>query len=128
MGNAKKKRFNYYEQWEHNLQTEMLRASTLPTAETKKQFITATFIRLNLAYEEKAMNKTSYLRLVNRLAAFDGGTYNDYLDLLVGSASMGMLDTLLEEGTQRDLAKLARSRSGDVTRLTGMSPITPEED
>jgi hypothetical protein len=125
---GKKKPFNFYEQSEHELETAMLKASSLPTEEAHKRFVTETFVLLNQSYQLHQMNKTAYLRLVNRLAAFDGGRYNDYLDLLVGSATMGMLNDTLAQGKNADLAALACTRREEVTRITGMSPITPEQE
>src|SRR6266567_3038070 len=107
-----------YEERRHALDTEMLRASSLATEQEKQDFVTITFTRIQRDYEAKRIDQSIYTKLINRLAAFAGGAYNDYLDVLTGAAMVGMLDVILEQGKKANLAEQARSRSQAVTDLT----------
>ena len=114
-----------YEDLRHTLDSELLQASRLETSQEKQDFVTRTFIRIHQEYQAKQVDHTTYTKLINRLAAYAGGTYNDYLDMLVGAALVGMLDIMLAQ--QGNLAEEARKRGKIVTDLTGVQPVRPEE-
>ncbi len=114
-----------YEERRHALDTEMLRASGLATEKERQDFVTTAFLGIQRDYEAKRLDHAVYTKLVNRLAAYAGGAYNDYLDMLAGAATMGMLDVVL--GQQGNLAEQARAHREIVTGLTGVQPVQPEE-
>jgi hypothetical protein len=114
-----------YEDLRHALDTEILQAESLANEQKRQDFVTRTFTRLYRDYQAKRFDHATYVKLVNRLATYWGGAYNDYLDLLAGAATMGMLDIILAQ--KGNLAEQARARSQTVTDLTGVQPVQPEE-
>lgn len=115
-----------YEELRHDLDTKMLQASSLPT-DQQKGFINRTFTGIYKAYQEKHVNHADYLKLINRLAAYQQGKFNDYMDILAGAAMMGMLDIVMEADAPQLSPEAARQRRQEVTDLTGVEPIEPEE-
>ena len=117
-----------YEYRCHTLDTKMLQASSLPTEQEQQAFVTQTFVDIHKLYQEKHISHADYIRLVNRLAAYKQGAFNDYLDTLVGAAQMNMLDTVVEQSKQQDVAAQSRMRRDAVTGLTGVQPIMHDTD
>jgi hypothetical protein len=68
-----------YEKLRHELDTSMIQASTLPTEPEQQGFVNRMFISIHKAYQEKRVNHAEYIKLINRLAAFKQGEYNDYI-------------------------------------------------
>lgn len=123
------KKQSAYEQLRHQLDSEMLlKAASLKTRIEEQGFINRTFTVLHKAYQEKRITRAEYVKLVNRLAAYAGGAFNDYLDILAGAAQMGMLELAIQ-GERSELSpEAARDRRESITDLTGVQPIEPEGD
>src|SRR5438105_13886650 len=85
-----------YETIRHELDTKMLSASNLPTAPERQGFINRTFTSIYKAYQDKQVNHKDYVKLINRLAAYRQGEYNDYIDTLAGAAQLGMLEMAIQ--------------------------------
>ena len=117
-----------YEELRHALDTQMLQASTLATEQERQNFVTTAFVGIHRDYEAKRIDHAIYVKLINRLVAYAGGAYNDYVDLLAGAATMGMLHVILAQRGKGNLAEDARKRSQAVTEMTGVEPVQPEED
>jgi hypothetical protein len=116
-----------YDAMRHDLDTEMLSASTLPTKPQQQGFVNRSFLAIHKALEEKQIHHAEYVKLINRLAAFKQGAYNDYLDMLAGAAQMGMLELAIQGEIAQFTPEAARERSQTVSDITGSPPITPEE-
>jgi hypothetical protein len=117
-----------YEELRHDLDSAMLKASSLSAEQERREFVTLTFVSIHKHYTEKTINHADYLKLINRLAAFKSGAFNDYIDMLAGSAQVGALAIAVEQSRKQDLAKLARQRSQAVNDLTGTEPIQPDTE
>jgi hypothetical protein len=116
-----------YEELKHRLDTAMLKASSL-TAETDQQaFITQTFVGIHDRLTAKQVNHEQYLKLINRLAAYKAGAYNDYIDTLAGAAAMNMLAMVVEMSKDEPIAADSVARSQAVTNLICMEPVKPDE-
>jgi hypothetical protein len=110
------------------LDTDLLRASDLKQKTERRNFFTQTFSNIDKIYRSKEINHDEYVRLLNRLASFGGGEYNDYLDMLVGAATMGLLDVVIQEEISAFSPEAAQQRSKTITNITGIEPIKPEEE
>lgn len=115
-----------YEELRHDLDTKMLQACNLP-ADQQKGFVNRMFTSIYKAYQEKHVGHADYVKLINRLAAYQQGKFNDYIDILSGAAMMGMLDLALEGDAPQLSPEAARQRRQEITDLTGVVPIKPEE-
>jgi hypothetical protein len=117
-----------YEAIRHKLDSDMLSASNLPTKPEQQGFINRTFISIHKAYQEKRVNHGDYVKLINRLAAYRQGEYNDYIDTLAGAAQLGMLELAIQGELSELTPEASRQRRDAVTGLTGMEPIKPDRD
>lgn len=122
---AKQKR---YDELRHDLESKMLQASTLPTRMERQGFVNQAFRAIYKAYQEKQVNHDEYVRLINRLGAYRHGEYNDYIDILAGSAQLGMLEMAIQGELSELSPEEARKRSQAVTHLTGVEPAQPDEE
>ncbi|HEY7417682.1 MAG TPA: hypothetical protein VH593_21045, partial [Ktedonobacteraceae bacterium] len=73
-----------YDTLRHQLDSDMLRESNLPTEPERRGFVNRAFTGLHKAYQQKHVTHAEYIKLVNRLAAYKQGEYNDYIDVLMG--------------------------------------------
>lgn len=117
-----------YEALRHELDTKMLQATTLPTKPERQGFVNRAFTDIHKAYKEKRVNHAEYIKLINRLAAFRQGEYNDYIDILAGAAQMGMLELAIQGEIAQLSPEQARERRQAITDMTGVQPIKPESD
>lgn len=118
-----------YEELRHKLDSDLLKASSLPTKPEQQGFVNRTFMVLHKAYkEEKQINHSEYVKLINRLAVFKNGAYNDYIDTLAGAAQLGMLEVAIQGELSELTPEASRQRSQIVTDLTGVQPVKPEEE
>ncbi len=115
-----------YDQLRHKLDSDMLEASSLPTQPERQGFVNRTFTAIHKAYKEKQVNRAEYIKLINRLAAYAGGSFNDYIDALAGAAQMGMLELAIQGEVPAFTPEQAHQRRGAVTELTGVQPIEPD--
>ncbi len=116
-----------YEDIRHDLDTNILRASSIESEQEKQAFVNQMFVGIHQHYKERHVYLDDYLKLVNRLAAYKQGAYNDYLDTLVGAARLGVLDLALS-GAINVSPEMARRRSKLVDELTGTQPSQPDEE
>lgn len=116
-----------YEEHKHELDTKMLQAGNLQTEQERKQFVTDTFLEIHQKKQDKQINQQSYVKLINRLAAYANGAFNDYLDMLAGAAQMDLLDIAIQGGPQFTVEQTRKQRDA-VTRLTGMQPHKPDTE
>lgn len=117
-----------YEIIVHELQTKLLQASTQTNQEVQQSFVAYTFKWIHDHYTQKHVNHKQYLALIDRLATFKDGRYNDYLDTLAGAAALGMLDAAIQGGAMgisQFTAEASRQRRDAVTDLTGTAPKDP---
>ena len=114
-----------YEELRHKLDSDMLSASSLPTKPERQGFINRTFTSIHKAYQDKQVNKADYVKLINRLAAYRQGEFNDYLDTLAGAAAMGMLEVAIQGELSQLTPEASRERSQAITDMTGVLPIQP---
>jgi hypothetical protein len=124
---AGKKQPSSFDELRHKLETEMLQASSLKTRIEQQGFINRTFTSLHKAKQEKRISQAEYVKLINRLGAYAGGAYNDYIDMLAGAAQMGMLELAIQGEISQFTPEAARQRRDAVTDLTGMKPHQPEQ-
>ena len=117
-----------YEDLRHDLDTKMMRASSLPTQPEQQTFVNQTFVNLHKQYAEKQISHGDYVKLINRLAAFKGGQFNDHIDTLAGAAQLGMLDMVLNSNIETFSPEQSRLRRDAVTDLTGVQPVEPDAD
>ncbi len=116
-----------YEEIRHQLETDMLQASNLKTPIEQQGFINRAFTGLHKAFQEKRITQAEYVKLINRLAAFAGGAFNDYIDVLAGAAQMGMLELAIQGEVPQLTPEAARSRRQEINKLTGTQPVQPEQ-
>lgn len=116
-----------YDDLRHDLDTKMLQASNLPTKPERQGFVNRMFVDIHRAYKEKQVNHAEYIKLVNRIAAYRQGEYNDYLDMLAGAAQLGMLELAIQGEVPELSPEAARERSQIITDITGAQPAQPEE-
>jgi hypothetical protein len=117
-----------YEQLRHKLDSDMLNASSLPTQAERQGFVNRTFTSLHKARQQKQVSQGDYVKLINRLAAYAGGEFNDYIDTLAGAAQLGMLELAIQGEFSQFTPEASRERRDDVTRITGMQPHKPDTD
>lgn len=117
-----------YEELRHKLDSDMLKASNLPTKPERQGFINRTFTAIHKAYQEKQVDHTHYVKLINRLAVYRQGEYNDYIDTLAGAAQMGMLEIAIQGELSELSPDASKERSQAVTDLTGVQPVKPDEE
>jgi hypothetical protein len=118
-----------YEELRHKLDSDMLQASSLPTKPQRQGFVNRTFIALNKSYQDKQVNHSDYVKLINRLAAYKAGEFNDYIDILAGAAQLNMLELAIQGELSELSPDAAAKRSQSITDLTGMKPsITHEKE
>lgn len=115
-----------YEELRHKLDSDMLKAGSLKTKPERQGFVNRTFTSLHKAYSEKHINHAEYVKLINRLAVYKSGEFNDYIDLLAGAAQMGMLEVAIQGEHSEFTPEASRERRDMVTDLTGVEPIEPE--
>lgn len=115
-----------YDKLKHQLDNQLLEASKSTNGQEQKYFVTGTFVGIHKAYTAKEVNHAEYLKLVNRLASYKGGAFNDYMDVLTGAAAMGFLDVVVRQNLPAFSPEAARGRSGMITDLTGIQPSDPE--
>lgn len=116
-----------YDAIRHQLETDMLEASTLHARIEQQGFINRTFTSLHTAHKERRISQGEYVKLINHLAAYANGAFNDYIDLLAGAAQMNMLEVAIQGEMSQLTPEAARARSQSITDLTGMSPIEPDK-
>jgi len=117
-----------YEELRHDLDSKMLQASNLKTEPERRGFINRTFTHINKLYKEKQVSHGDYVKLINRLAAYRQGEYNDYIDTLAGAAQLGMLELAIQGELSQLTPEASRQRRQAVTDLTGVAPIQPEKE
>jgi predicted glycosyl hydrolase (DUF1957 family) len=117
---------SHYDSIFHQLKESMLKANNYESARQQQEFIEEKFKWINEFYEKRQINLQEYRILLDRLAAYKSGIFNDYIDILTGAASMGMLELALHRG---DLfgPDVARKRSKTITRMTDTPPQKPIE-
>lgn len=117
-----------YDELRHDLDTKMLSASTLPTEPERQAFVNQTFVSFHKLYTEKQVSHADYVKLINRLAAFKNGQYNDHIDTLAGSAQMGMLDLVVGQSMPVFSPEQSHKRRQAVNDLTGTQPVEPDTE
>lgn len=120
-----------YDDLKHWLDREMIEATELRGKEEQQAFVTTRFQNLHTAYTSKQLTYKEYLRLINWLASYQGGKFNDYLDVLAGAAQMGILETVLAPGSpfaSYISPEAAQKRSQTITNLTGVKPQIPNSE
>ena len=117
-----------YDELRHTLDSDMLKASTLPTRPERQGFVNRAFLDIHRAYKRKDINHAEYLKLVNRLAEFKQGEYNDYIDTLTGAAHVGLLELAIQGELSVMTPEASRQRRDVITDLTGVHPIKPETE
>lgn len=117
-----------YEDLRHKLDSDMLKASSLKTKPEQQGFVNRAFTDIHKASKEKIINHGEYVKLINRLAAYQQGTYNDYIDLLAGAAQLGMLEVAIQGELPQLTPEAARERRQTITDLTGVEPIKPDTE
>lgn len=115
-----------YDQIRQELDTNMLKASNFEMEIERQVFIELTFTRIHKVYKEKHINHGEYVKLINRLATYRQGEYNDYIDVLAGAAMVDMLEVAIQCEIPTFSPEQARQRSQDITDITGIKPIKPE--
>lgn len=115
-----------YDELRHELDTDMLNASSL-TGKEEQAFVAESFVALYKAYTDKHVDHDQYVKLINRLAVYKFGKFNDYLDTLAGAAHLGMLDIAVRGTIPHLSPEASRKRRDTITDLTGVQPIEPEE-
>jgi hypothetical protein len=123
---AGKKQHSSFDELRHKLETEMLNASSLKTQIEQQGFINRQFMSLHKARQEKRITQPEFVKLINRLAAYQQGRFNDYIDLLAGAAQMGTLEMVIQGEISQFTPEAARQRRDAVTDLAGMQPAEPE--
>jgi hypothetical protein len=122
---------NNYDSIKHELDTKLIQASNLASNGQQLDFVNATFKWCYQHYEDKHINHEQYVKLINSLARYKQGSFNDYLDMLAGAALVGCLDLAIQ-GSKQDgsifTPERARQQQEQVNRITGMKPITPEQE
>ncbi len=119
-----------YDELRHDLDTKLIQGSTLHPA-LAQSFVAEAFTALHTAYQAKHISYEQYIKLINRLAAYKSGRYNDYLDMLTGAATMDMLDIVIDAGKQGIpglTPEDTRNNRDRVTKLTGVEPVEPEQE
>jgi hypothetical protein len=119
---------NPYEQLRHKLDSDMLAASSLKTKPERQGFVNRTFTSLHKARQQKQVSQGDYVKLINRLAAYAGGEFNDYIDTLAGAAQLGMLELAIQGEFSQFTPEASRQRRDDVTNITGMQPHKPAQE
>lgn len=114
-----------YEALRHKLDSDMLQAAGLKTDIERRGFVNRTFTGIHKAFTEKQVNQAEYIKLINRLAAYAGGAFNDYIDTLVGAAKLGMLELAIQGELSQMTPEASRQRSQAITDITGVQPIEP---
>lgn len=115
-----------YDQLRHKLDSDMLTASSLKTKPERQGFVNRTFTSLHKARQQKQINQGDYVKLINRLAAYASGEFNDYIDMLAGAAQMNMLEVVIQGEMSEFSPEQARKQRDAVTDITGMQPHKPE--
>jgi hypothetical protein len=116
-----------YAELRHQLDTKMIEAEKLELEPQRRNFVTSSFAGIHHQLEQKTISHGDYIKLINRLAAFKGGEYNDYVDLMAGAAQVGMLDMVVKQAHPVFSPEEARNRSQAVTDIFGIQPVKPEE-
>lgn len=114
-----------YEELRHDLDSKMLQASGLRTEPERQGFVNRMFLSIHQAHQGKQVNHDEYVKLINRLAAYQGGKFNDYLDILAGAAQLGMLEMAIQGEVSELTPEAARERSQTITGMTGAAPVKP---
>lgn len=119
-----------YQSLRHQLDTNLLQNSNLADANEQQQFVIANFKSIDKHYQSKHVNHDEYLKLVNRLASYKSGYFNDFLDSLVGAAHLGLLDIVIERSKHGGPSspEATRQRSQLITDQTGIQPAQPENE
>lgn len=116
-----------YDKVRHQLDDNMLEASSLRTNAEQQGFVNRTFMYFHTLYDEKQITHADYVKLINRLGAYQGGAFNDYLDTLAGATSMGMLNLAIQGEIPQLTPEASRERRDVITGMTGVQPIDPEK-
>jgi hypothetical protein len=120
-----------YDTLKHELDTQILKASELASKDQQLDFVNRTFQTIHGHLEHKRISHKAYVKLVNTLARYKYPEYNDYLDMLCGAALVGCLDLAIQ-GSKQDgsifTPERARQQQEQVNRITGLKPITPEQE
>ncbi len=106
----------------------MLQANALKTEIEQRGFINQHFMLLHKAREAKRIDQGEYVKLIDRLAAYQRGKFNDYLDMLAGAATLGMLEVIIQGEVPQFEPEQARKRSQAITDMTGVKPAQPDEN
>lgn len=117
-----------YDQLRHELDSKMLQASNLTTQIEQQGFVNRSFMEIHKAHKQKQVNDDEYVKLVNRLAAYKSGAFNDYLDILAGAAQFDLLELVIQGEMSKFFPEQARQRRQQITYETGIEPVDPEED
>jgi hypothetical protein len=117
-----------YEDLRHELDTNILQSSNLATKIEQQGFINRSFVHIHKVYKEKQVNHADYVKLINRLASYKGGAFNDYIDLLAGAAQMNTLDLVIQGEIPQLTPEASRERSHTITDLTGVQPVQLDQD
>ncbi len=110
------------------LDAALLSAASLKTEIEQRGFINQQFMLLHKAREAKRIDQNEYVKLIDRLAAYQRGKFNDYLDMLAGAATLGMLEVVIQGEVPQFEPKQARQRSQAITDMTGVKPSQPDEN
>ncbi len=116
-----------YDDIKHKLDSKMIEASSLE-GQQAQNFVTSTFQWVRSLLDSKQISHKEYVRLINHLANYKNGSFNDYIDLLAGAAQLGQLNVLAAKSQFYNAAEQARRNSQQVTKLTGMEPYNPQEE
>ena len=117
-----------YDQLKRELDTKIMGAANLATKPERQGFINRSFIDIHAAYKAKHVTHADYVKLINRLASYKQGEFNDYIDILAGAAQMKMLELAIQGEIPQLTPDAARERSQAVTDLTGVQPVEPDEE
>lgn len=121
-----KKKPSEYETIRHKLESDMLQNSGLRIEIERRGFVNRTFTALHKAYQEKRVSHSEYVRLINRLAAYAQGEFNDYIDTLAGAAQLGMLELAIQGELSQTTPEASRQRQKLINEMTGTRPVQPE--
>lgn len=115
-----------YEELRHSLDNILLKSDSIGNQTAQQDFVTQAFVEIHQLYKAKDISYDAYIKLVNRLASYKQGKFNDYLDMLIGSAQFGMLDSALKHSLSASANAEAQKRGTLITNIFGIQPSKPD--
>lgn len=117
-----------YAEMRHQLDTKMIEAEKLEGETQRQGFVVSAFTGIHHQFEKKVISHGDYIKLVNKLAVYKNGQYNDYIDMLAGAAQMGMLEMAVKQVHPIFSPEAAKDRSQAVTDMFGIQPVQPDRE